>query len=199
VITVPKPQADVKIHAPDDSVGAAPGVEKPKKKLSKPIARVETKLSIPITVAVVIGSIGMVAAGYFLRTTLQSTEWPGLLLRALGLLAAAIPTAVGGYAVLRDQELEPYRGSSLWMRAFLCGGLYTILWIVYYFLPTELLTASLTLGIVATVLVLIGAGFAFACFDLDYGSGIFHYAFFVLVSLGLGLAAGLTMPWQQLR
>jgi hypothetical protein len=51
---------------------------------------------------------------------------------------------------------------------------------------------------VAPPFLITGALVALASLDLDFGSGFFHYAFFVLVSMVLRWAAGMGWLWQPL-
>jgi len=41
-----------------------------------------------------------------------------------------------------------------------------------------------------------GGGIALATLDLDFGNGLFHYAFYVLVTVFLYRAAGLKWVWD---
>jgi hypothetical protein len=50
---------------------------------------------------------------------------------------------------------------------------------------------------VAPPFLIMGGLTALACFDLDFGNGIFHYAFYVLVTILLCWVAGMGWVWQQ--
>ena len=101
---------------------------------------------------------------------------------AAGLLAVSLPLAIAAYSVLRDEELEPYRGRALYLRAGLCGLGYTILWGVFA-------AAGLRYGYVTGDLwnwvfvlppfVALGGLVAFATLDLEYGNGVLHYGFYL--------------------
>jgi hypothetical protein len=41
----------------------------------------------------------------------------------------------------------------------------------------------------------VGALIALGCLDLDFGSGFFHYSFYLLVTVLLRWVAGMGWPW----
>jgi hypothetical protein len=158
----------------------------------KPIARKEIKLSPTMIAAIAGASVMTLALAFLLRFV--SNDPPVI---AVGLLLVGPPLAVAGYTFLRDDELEPYRGRALVLRATLCGFGYAALWGVYWALahfgvisgePWQWL-------FVAPVLIAAGAGLAFASLDLDFGSGAMHFCFFVAVTLLLRFAIGLPPVW----
>jgi hypothetical protein len=125
-ITIPAAAApEIKIAEPEPfSAGGknAKGIP-----VGKPIARKETKVA-PTTWAMIIGgSLLVLIIAFVLRGV--SNKLPAII---VGLLVVSPPLAVGGYAVLRDDELEPYSGRPLWIRAVLCGLAYSALWGLYY-------------------------------------------------------------------
>jgi hypothetical protein len=81
------------------------------------------------------------------------------------------------------------------VRAALCGLGYTALWCGYYFIPLDMRSTAWSWFFIAPVFFGIGAGIAFACFDLDFGNGFFHYAFYVLATIAVGWLVHLEMPW----
>ena len=104
------------------------------------------------------------------------------------------PMAIAGYTFLRDDEYEPHRGRSLYIRAALCGLGYTILWAVFGYVADTALTGEIWSWIViAPPFIITGGLCALACFDLDFGSGCFHYCFYLVLTMALRWAAG--MPW----
>ncbi|MEX2559499.1 MAG: hypothetical protein WD403_06270, partial [Pirellulales bacterium] len=131
------------------------------------------------------------AAAWLLRNPLRDH----LVLRAVALLLVSPPIARAGYAFLRNDELEPYRGLWLWVRSCICGLVYAGLWGAFCLLPEDLTQEAMYWLFIAPPPLLIGAGAAYATLDLDFGSGFFHYVFYLLVTLALGFVAGLQMPW----
>ena len=180
---------DIQIHAPD-TVGPKTSTGRP---VIKPILRKETKIEAVPIVMIVGGTLLAFAAAWILRKPLGQQ----VALRAIALAIISPPLALGGYWFLRDDELEPYRGRALWLRAGLCALIYAVLWGVYLFIPDDATTAVWSWIYLAPPFFLVGAGVAYATLDLEVENAFFHYCFYVLVTLLLGLTAGLQMPWQQ--
>jgi len=194
LITIPALEEQVKIHTPEEF--ASGGKTKEGRPALKPIARKDTKLQ-PVPLAIALGgTIAVLAIAAMARGALAGG---GLLwLRAIGLVAVSMPIAAGGYALLRDDELEPHRGRWMWLRAALCGVVYAGLWCGYYFIPPDLMEETWSWFFIVPPFLLVGAGTALVCFDLSFGNGLFHYCFYVLATLALGWVAGLEMPWHRL-
>lgn len=187
-ITVPTADQEVKVHAPDEFAGTGRGVTG--KLVLKPIGRREMKVS-PVAVAAVAGSVLVVGAVTWLTGSILREQ---LLIRGLGLLLISPPIAIAGYSFLRDDEFEPHGGRGLYIRAALCGLGYTVLWGVFGHVAATTLTGDLWMWIVvAPPFLVTGALCALACFDLDFGSGFFHYCFYLVLTMALRWAAG--MPW----
>jgi hypothetical protein len=178
---------DVKIHAPD-TIGPKTSTGRP---VIKPILRKETKVEVVPIVIIAAGTLLAFAAAWLLRKPLGQQ----VALRAIGLMLVSPPLALGGYWFLRDDELEPYRGRALWLRTGLCAIVYAALWGAYLLIPDDA-TAAWNWMIFAPPFFLVGAGAAYATLDLEVGNAFFHYCFYVLVTMLLGLTAGLHMPWQ---
>jgi len=49
---------------------------------------------------------------------------------------------------------------------------------------------------VAPVFIGVGAGVAWACFDLDFGSAAMHYCFYLMVTLALRFVIGMPPLWE---
>lgn len=187
-IKIPELGEQVTIHGPDEGpAGAATATGNP---ISKPIRRQETKLELIPTAIAAASAMVVVVATFALGKQLQDI----LALRAVGLLVISPPIVAAGYTFLRNDDLEPHRGKSLWMRAGICGLAYAALWGGFYFVP-EFADPFMWLFIVPPFLAL-GAGVAFASLEIDITNGFFHYTFYVALTLGLGWAAGLHMPWM---
>jgi hypothetical protein len=185
VLTVPDaPVAEVKIHVPEEY--ASGGKDAQGRLVGKPIPRTETKIE-PVLITVIVGiAVLSLVVCFFARSMNQK-----LPIVAGGLIVLSPLVAVAGYSFLREQELEPYRGRALWIRATLCGLVYAILWGVYWkiwpALPGELYQWLL----VAPPLIGMGGLAALATFDLDFGSGALHYCFYLMVTLLLASVMGL--------
>lgn len=188
IINVPMVE-EVKIHVPEPapSSKAARGTGD-----IKPIRRKETKLS-PVAWAALVGScLGVTAVALVMR----AAGGAATAIAAVGLPLISPALAVGCYSLLRDDELEPHRGLTLWIRATICGLVYALLWAAFvWLLPIYVQSPELWVWMfVAPPFFLVGALAALACFDLDYGTGVVHYGFYALVTALLGMIAGVFPP-----
>jgi hypothetical protein len=107
---------------------------------------------------------------------------------------------VAAYTFLRDDEREPYRGTELWTRGAICGTVYAILWGLFAYAsgPGGIVTGELWEWMfVGPAMLAIGGLVPTVALDLDYGSGFFHYAFYVLVTLALRAVAGMPWIWES--
>lgn len=190
-IKVPEKVEEVKVHTPEQF--GAGGRSTTGKLLLKPIARKQVKLDPVVAVSLGAATLVVLLATWALGNAIQGN----LVVRAIGLLLVSPPLVVAAYSILRDDELEPYRGISLYIRAAICGTAYTILWGVYGYVSGMALSGQLWEWVfVAPPFLVSGALMALACLDLDFGSGVFHYAFYVLVSMLLRWAAGMGWIWN---
>ena len=133
VITIPKLEEQVQIHVPEPvATGGKTSTGQP---ILKPIARTETNLS-PVMIASIVGSVvGVLAVAFVLGKSFESgPPWP---VAALGALILSPVLAFAGYTFLRNDDLEPYRGRELLVRAAICGTVYAALWGAYALVPVE--------------------------------------------------------------
>lgn len=191
-ITVPTAAPEVKIHAPE--AFASGGKTKTGELVTKPIARRVVKWN--PTAAALIGGAALLALavafvggkmGIWSRWTIPPV-----------LLAISPPLTAAAYAVLRDDEVEPHRGKTLWLRAAICGAAYSLMWGGFEYLGAYgLLTGELwTWLIILPPFAAVGGLLALATFDLDFGNGTLHFGFFALVTILLRAVAGIGWPWQ---
>jgi hypothetical protein len=191
-IQIPAKQEEVKVHAPAEFGAGGRTIDG--KLALKPIARKHAKLE-PVAVVIIVGSalvvllIGFVGGRFGL--------FDNLLVRAGALLLISPPLCVAGYSVLREDELEPYRGLWLWVRAAACGVAFGLLWWVYGYVAGSILSGELwEFMFVVPAFLALGAFVPGVTFDLEYGNGFLHYAFYVLVTAILAWVAGLGWPWD---
>lgn len=193
VIQVPAKAEEVKVHAPTEFASGGRSVSG--ELLTKPLTRQEVKLQ-PVTIA----GIAAAAVVVLLVAVVAGRQglFDNIIVGGVGLLLVSPPLAVAAYTFLRDDELEPYRGPALWLRAAICGTAYTILWGVFSYLSAVgFLTGELwTWVFVVPPFVALGGLASLASLDLDYTNACFHYGFYVLVTLVLRWAAGLQWVWQ---
>lgn len=182
VLTIPKPEDEVKIHVPEEHAGG--GKDAKGRPVLKPIAREKSKIS-PLYVGVVATVvIGLFVAAFLLRST--ANVW--VVGVALAVLSPAIAWAA--YGLLRNEELEPHQGISLAIRCIICGAVYAGLWGAYMFIPASFMQEIWSWAIIAVPFFGVGALAAYASFDLDVDNSLFHYAFYLVITILLRVALG---------
>lgn len=191
MITVPQLE-EVKIHVPEEFASGGKSVSG--KALTKPIAREKTKLSPVLGAGIAGGTLAALAvtwiggkAGLFAS---------GYLAAGIGTLLVSFPLVLGAYLVLRDEELEPYRGVGLWIRVSICAVVYAVLWAGFAFIPDDFRSQGLYWLFIAPPFLLIGAATAWGSFDLSPENAFMHYTFFALVTLLLRWVAGMPAVWS---
>jgi hypothetical protein len=194
-ITIPAKQAEVKIHAPDEFSGGGKGVTG--KLLLKPIERAQTRVK-PVMAAVVGGAIvAAIAWALVVRFVAPGAGPLHYALIGIGLLLVSPPLAMAAYTFLRDDELEPYRGTQLWIRAAACALVYVILWAVFAYVKVSMGNIDLPYWfLVAPPFLVVGAMAGKFSFDLETTSAFFHYSFYVAATMILGAIANLGQVWQ---
>ncbi len=193
-LKVPEQSEQVVIHAPaDDSPKDSTG-----KSILKPIERKETKVSVPMIVGIACAAIVVPITAYMIsrgfETNTDGVVQAPLWILGVGAVVLAFPLVIAGYNILRDDELAPYTGQALMIRAAICSGIYALLWGLHLYMhnflyhePIELYEVLIALP----VLFIPGALAAMALLDLDGTSAALHYGFYLLVTVGLRLLMGL--------
>jgi hypothetical protein len=189
-IRVPDKSEQVVVHAPEEY---GPKDQKGQAVL-KPIGRTETKLSPVMLVTIMTAIFVALIVALLLRS--YEGDVPFAIL-AIGALIVAPPVVIGGYSFLRDDELEPYRGMTLFVRVAICSVVYAALWAVFVWVPSlafnlDKLELFHLLMIIPPIAAL-GAVAALATLDLDFGSALVHYGLYVMVTVGLCLIMGVPM------
>ena len=188
VITIPALEDQVVVHAPD-TAGAVKDSEG--KAVIAPVLREEARFSAKIAVGIVVGIIVVFVLAAIMGRS--SAEGVPIVLQGLAALALAPMIVYGGYSFLRNDELEPYSGSELWLRVIACAVAYAFLWGAYAWVQWVLeIDISVTqLVFVVPPVVLVGGFAAFASLDLDYTSGLIHYSLYLIVTVLLRVTAGM--------
>jgi len=190
-IKVPSKDEEVKVHAPTEFAGG--GRSRTGELITKPIARVQSKLQPVATAAIVGGVLAVLLITWVAGEMIQSS----FAVRAIGLLLVSPPLVLAGYSFLRNEDLEPYRGTSLYVRAAVCSLAYLVLWGIYAYVAPAMLTGELWEWMFVVPPFLVTGGLiALACLDLDFGNGFFHYTFYVLASILLRWVAGMGWLWN---
>lgn len=191
-ITIPAKSQEVVVHAPEvtgpkDSAGRA---------VLQPIFRPDPKVSTPVIVGIVASVFVVLLLGLFLRIAFGGNVPQPLLI--FGAIALAPPLAFAGYTFLRDDELEPYRGTALIVRLIPCSIVYPLLWGVYWliFAYLDVRPELIQMIFVLPAVVAAGALCAQASLDLEFGSGALHYALYLSATVLLRLLMGMSAFWQ---
>jgi hypothetical protein len=193
IITIPKKEDELIIHAPDHS--EAGSVDASGRNVLKTYKRKDTKFQPLLFTAV----IGAVLVALLTALVIRSSGAPELWLKALAAIVLGPPLAWAGYTFLRDPELEAHKGSALIIRSLACGLVYAALWGVFWFLgdrffgPDAMKKGLQIFQMIVLVIPIFAAGTlaAFASFDLEPGSAFFHCAMYFAVTVLLRLVAHL--------
>jgi hypothetical protein len=193
IITIPKKEEEVVIHAPVHSEAGAVGAGG--RHALKTYRWKDTKFQ-PL---VFTGVVGAVLVALFVAIVLRSMGEISTLMTAIGAAALGPPLAWAGYTFLRDAELEAYSGIPLVLRSLACGLVYALLWGIFMFLGERFFgDAFTTTGLeiwqmVVLIVPIFAAGTlaAYASFDLDPGSAFFHCALYFAVTVLMRFVAGL--------
>lgn len=192
-LEVPTKSQEVKVHAPQEF--ARGGHDAAGRPLLKPVAFASTTLD-PVTATIIGAVVVVVLAAAWIGGRMGLFQSPIAL--GIGLLLVSPPLVVTGYTILRDAELEPYRGVALYIRSTICALAYIVLWGVFAMLVSRgVVTSEIWVWLfVIPPFLAAGGGIAVAAFDLDFGSGLFHYCFYILAIVLLYRAAELKWIWD---
>lgn len=190
-ITIPAAGPEIKIHAPDP--GATTGKDSKGRAVSAPLLRFEERMSTQTMVLLGAGTLASLILAFFAGRIL-SDHRP--LLAALGLALISWPIVLAGYRVFREEEAEPHQGKVLYFRAAICAAIYALLWGAFWFVPEDWIIEYWSWFYIAAPFLLLGAVTAFASLDLDFGSGFFHYCFYLAVTLLYRYLIGMGNLWH---
>jgi len=192
-ITVPAKNGEVIVHTPEQFDNG--GQSTTGQLVLKPIPREEAKFN-PLAAA----GVACVATAIFTGALLGGKIGlfkDNLLVTALGLALISPLLAMAGYSFLYDDELEPYKSKSLFIRSAICGLIYALLWGVFAYVSDIVLTGDVWNWVfIAPPFFAAGTMIAVTTFDLEYGNGFFHYSFYLLVIILLRWTAGLGWIWD---
>lgn len=188
-IKIPKLAPEVKIHAPD----AAEPKDAKGRIIGKPLPRFDPVIT-PKKIALVMGGVFAVLVLAWVAGRVVTNKH---LLAMVGTPLVAFPLVLAGYQFLHEEEAQPYRGPALWLRAAICATIYSLLWGVMYFVPDYWIVEYWSWFYLAIPFFIAGATAAFACLDLDFTNGFFHYAFFLVGTLLLRFLIGMPALWSS--
>lgn len=196
-IRVPSKSEEVVISAPKSGPTDSQGRE-----ILKPIQRTQRSLSQVQIGLVVAALVGFLATAFLFRLTVEDkSDFPFWILAVSAILIAP-PIALGAYTILKDAELEDFKGKSLWSRVLICGGVYALFWVAMpvakYAFGDQYELGTWILALVA----MLGGGAAagMLSFDFDYLTGLLHYGLYLGFCLvgrliaGIGVLPGMAEP-----
>ena len=186
-IKVPAPAVQaVTIHEPEAPVATSTGTGRiptaPLKNTERPVSQLQFWLT-------GLSAVFAVAAAFLARLAWGPGRAPGWALAAAA-LALAWPCAVVGYRLMRDRELEPWRGRPLLIRTLMCAAVYAGLWGLRGFVPAEMTSEMWQWIYIGPIFFAIGGLGAFATLDLDWGAAVAHCSLYVIVTAFLRWLAG---------
>ena len=131
-ITIPKADEAVVIHAPKpDGPTDAKG-----RSVLKTARRSDAKFDPLVATGVAVVCLLTLLGAVLMRGNVSDAEhWPIL---AGGAVLLGPLLAWAGYGFLRDQELEPHAGVTLWVRSAIAGAVFAVSWLVYMTLALQL-------------------------------------------------------------
>ena len=191
-IKIPKASSDVTIHDPTEAAASSNVGHMP----TTPIVFKQESFSrITLTLVFSAGVLLFLAAyvaGRIFEVEPGRIEIP-ILLQAVTAVLVAIPCAKIGYTVMRDKELEPYRGRHLALRVLICSVAYASLWLVRGMIGIENPEIWQWLFL-APVFLFAGGLTAVVSFDLDWGVAVSHYSLYVVLIALVRYVSGLQPP-----
>jgi hypothetical protein len=198
IIKIPEKKDEVVIHAPEDfgpkGTAGAP--------VFKPIARTEVRLTTP-QIAIILGSVLIVLIAAVVMRVQFHGKVPQLV-TFLGAILLGPPLAFATYTFLRDDELEPFRGTEVLVRSLACGLAFAAIWGAYWLIFAywydfkPLPSAEPNWQIMAAVIpamVAAGAFISQASFELEVTTGALHYSTYLIATVLLRLIMGMDPRW----
>jgi hypothetical protein len=192
VITIPKLEEQVVIHAPEEYAGGGSVAAKDAsgRAVLKPLSREKPKLQPVMLVAAGAGVLIALVVAFLLKG-----QEPNIWILGGGAFVLAPPLVLAGYFAMRDAESEPYRGTALWLRAGIVSLVYAGLWGIAALFSTFVFAGSAPevwqLIPPTAIMVVAGTIAALATLDLEPINAFFHYAFYLVVTVILRVVMGL--------
>jgi hypothetical protein len=195
IITIPAANEEIVIHAPEPT-GPKDTLGRP---VFTPILREEFKLSQIEWIGIAAGCVTVLVVTLAMRFMAGG---PPPILLILGAIGLAPPLGLAGYSFLRDQELQPYRGTELATRVAASSVVYAALWGAFLWLPGRFGIDGppyelWSLLFIVPPLVAVGGFTAYVSYDIEFGTGLLHCGLYLAVTTILSLLAGTTFLLPQ--
>jgi len=192
-IAVPAKAGEVKIQTPEQFEQG--GRSTTDQLVLQPIAREQANFNL-LTAAGIASIAGAIFAGALLGGKMGLFK-DNHFTAAAGLALISPLLALAAYSFLYDEELEPYKGKSLFVRSAICGSIYALLWGVFAYVSDVTLTGEVWNWVfIAPPFFAAGTMVAATTLDLEFGNGFFHYSFYLLVTIILRWVAGMDWIWN---
>lgn len=192
-LKVPDKSQEVKVHAPEEFAGG--GRSTSGKLIIKPVAFTPAKLQ-PVTTTIIVASVLVVLAVAWIGGHLKLFD--SMIVTTLGLVLVSPPLVMAAYEILRNDDLEPYTGKEFYIRSSLCALGYMALWGLFALLAARgFISGELWNWLfVVPPFAAVGGLFAMGAFDFEFADGVFHYGFYLVVTMILRWAAGMEWVWN---
>lgn len=183
-ITIPQPIKDIKIHGPEEEAAKTPG-----RGSVAPIEFVEYSLPLQAYLATGIGAVATMVLAALASRAFGAGQVPVWLAGLVG-AAVAWPCVWLGYDLVRDRNLQPYRGPQLLTRTLACAAVYAALWGVKSLLPAEVTDEMWSWVFLGPFFAVAGGLAALAALDLDWSTAIAHFSLYAIYTALLRWLAG---------
>lgn len=185
-IRIPKAENAVKVHG-GEAFSANAG-----QMVLKPIKRREWKVDPVMWVVVIIGTLATYAITFLLGTVLNKST----IFTAISLVVITPPLVYLPYIFLRNaEEIEGLSIRELVLRTALCTAAYVLLWGGFIFFSKNVVPAfggDLLVWLVMSVpFLIVGALFGSVCYNLEWGDGVVHMVFYIIITLSLCYVGGI--------
>ena len=187
-IIVPTEDEKVQIHTPEHSETGARSVTG--ELVLKPVSREDTAFSPQAIGLIAMLSVGVVLLAFLMRLMSDGAR---PIIGAIGAVLVAPPLVWAAYRFLRNDDLEAYEGTALWIRTAICSAVYAGTWGFYALIPGVYTSEMYFWVLLGPLFAAFGITASFASFDLEPTNAFFHYAFYVMVTFLLAMAMGITI------
>jgi hypothetical protein len=192
-IKIPAKGEEVQVHTPTEFAGG--GRTTTGKLITKPISRRVLRFDMKTAVIIGAASLVVLVLTWLLGANQVFARFPVLI--AVGLVLISPPLVLAGYKFVYNEELEPYQGKELYIRAGCCALAYIGVWGAFAHLAhSGVLTEIWMLMIIAPPLIVIGGAAGLAALDLEFGGGCLMYSFYLLLTILLYRIAGMGWVWD---
>ena len=112
--------------------------------------------------------------------------------RVIGAVIVAYPVSIGGYLLLRDEEMGSFGRRAMLIRTGICAAAYCLTWAIYAFLTgfIDMPDNPIMYAGIGIICLLLGGIAPWAALDFDYTNGLLHCGFYIIVCVALCFLMG---------